>query len=126
MEANDHEGQEKLEEYLANVQAYKEEMVKAHIEKVNSTRDSNKNRLQRIRMHRFLVMEEAGQPMIDIKPEEENEIHHKSALQRKKAILAQSGVLKYLQPFYENSWNHKINMSSKRVKHYVDYGNRVF
>lgn len=112
---------EKLAAYEANVKAYKEESMRAHIEKVNNLRDHQKDTIGKFRLHRFIVMDEAGQPKFDITPEEERAVKDTSSVQKRKAILGQSGVLKYLQPFYENSWNHKVSMSAKRVKHYVAF-----
>lgn len=64
-------------------------------------------------------MDEAKQPIPDIRPDEEKALNEIEGLEKRKAVLLNSGVLKYLDPFYENSWNHKIKMSAKRVRHYV-------
>ena len=115
----------KLAKYQANVESYKAEVARAQIEKINTMREKNKDVLNNIRMHRFILMDEAGQPKVDLRPEEALHLREISSVQKRKAILGQSGVLKYLQPFYENSWNHKISMSSKRVRHYVGRRNSV-
>lgn len=98
--------------------------VKAELEniaKVNYHREGSLKSIKNLRMQRFYVMDEAGQPMVDIQNNEKKELDKLPGLQKRKAVLGQSGVLKYLQPFYENTWNHKLNMSTKQVKQYVSY-----
>lgn len=116
---NDLQEQKRLAKYQANLKAFKDETYQAHIDRVNHLRQLSHERLKTIRMHRLIVMDEAGQPIADIHPEEEKKIQEIDSLVKRKEILDQTGVMRYLQPFYENTWNHKITMSAKRVKDYV-------
>lgn len=106
-------------QYDATRQQYLDRVKRNHIENVNNRRDCSLHTIRDIRMHRFYIMEEAGQPTLDIKPDEQSELDHMTSSQKRKAILGQSGVLNYLRPFYENAWNRRLDMSEKRVKHYV-------
>ena len=66
-----------------------------------------------------MIMETAGQPRPDIKPEEQKMLDTCTDFQKKKLIVENSRALQYLDPFYENTWNHKTQMSNRSLKSYV-------
>lgn len=79
-------------------------------------RDRTRQEVENCRLNRFVLMEESGQPKIDIQPEEAKIIGDLSDDDRRRIIVNRSGVFKYLQPFYENKWNHKMDISDKNLR----------
>jgi hypothetical protein len=104
-----------LQRYEASLKAYRayleSEKVKSHI----NTKDLVKAEHDAMRLERLILMEEAGQVKVDIKPAERDALYGLTAFQRRKAILAKCGVLNYLKPFYESGWNRPLDMSEKNL-----------
>lgn len=89
---------------------------KEKIDFVMQSREIARQELENQRMQRLVLMDESGQPKVDIRPDEERIIDNLSDFEKRKIVISNCGVLKYLQPFYENKWNHRTDMSMKNLK----------
>lgn len=108
-----------LQKYEAVLKQHEEQVKQEQIQRVNRSKEEDHRSLEKLRLKRLILMDESGQPPLDIQPTEQSYLNQLSEVDRKKEVLSKGDTLKYLRPFYENKWNHAIDLSNKSVRSYV-------
>ena len=104
-----------LQKYEAELKAFNEKKASDKLAQQIQNKEKVKEDFQQLRMGRIILMDEAGQPKQDIREDEKDKLENLSGFEKRKAVLAKSGVLNYLKPFYENDWNKALDMSEKNL-----------